>query len=155
MSLHLLLQAQYCDARSSDIDNEGWKDGNWLFPRAVKLLVLNTYRSSVLAGLILSVGTRTDSTVSQLSLSFIVIHLKHLQRGPVSSSLVTFARTLPLNSVEVSGYSLISIVGDLATRAKSNMTSNAIVIPVLQTLNILLEGDVLDCLVDDKKGLER
>lgn len=70
----------------------------------------------------------------------------------MSSSLVTFAKTLPLKSV---GVSLISIVGDLGTRAKSNMTSNAIVIPVLQTLNVLLDEDVLGCLVDDEEGLKR
>ena len=70
----------------------------------------------------------------------------------MSSSLVTFAKTLPLKSV---GVSLISIVSDLGTRAKSNMTSNAIVIPVLQTLNVLLDGDVLGCLVDDEEGLKR
>lgn len=68
---------------------------------------------------------------------------------------MTFAKTLPLKPVEVSGYSLISLVGDLGARAKSNMTSNAIVIPVLQTLNVLLEGDALDRLVDDEEGLKR
>lgn len=68
---------------------------------------------------------------------------------------MTFAKTLPLKPVEVSGYSLTSLVGDLEARAKFNMTSNAIVIPVLQTLNVLLEGDALDRLVDDEEGLKR
>ena len=47
------------------------------------------------------------------------------------------------------------MVNDLGTRAKANMTSNAIVTPILQTLNILLEGDVLGRLVDDEEALKR
>lgn len=48
----------------STSDAKGWNDGAWLYPRAVKLLDIEDYRDAVLAGLILSANSRTDSTVS-------------------------------------------------------------------------------------------
>lgn len=42
----------------------GWNDGNWLFPKAVRLLEVPEYRKPILTGLILSLGSKTDSTVS-------------------------------------------------------------------------------------------
>lgn len=109
----------------------------------------------MLVGLVLSVGTRTDSTVRRVYRLFHTYNSRTLQRGPVSSSLVTFAKTLPIKPVEVFGYSLISLVDDLGARAKANMTSNTIVIPVLETFNVLLEGDALVRLVEDADGLKR
>lgn len=47
----------------SDAESDGWNDGAWLYPRAVKLLRVEKYRTSILAGLVVSVGTRTASTV--------------------------------------------------------------------------------------------
>lgn len=45
----------------------GWSDGTWLFPRAVRLLDIVEYRQAVLKGFILSMSSKTDSTVSVLS----------------------------------------------------------------------------------------
>jgi hypothetical protein len=44
----------------------GWKDGVRLFPKAVRLLDIPHYRKSVLAGLVLSLGSKTESTVGIL-----------------------------------------------------------------------------------------
>ncbi len=48
----------------SDSEIVGWNGGSWLFPRAVKILEIERYRRPLLAGLVLSVSSRTDSTVS-------------------------------------------------------------------------------------------
>ena len=47
----------------SEKESVGWNDGAWLFPRAVQLLNIERYRSQVLAGIVLSASTKTDSTV--------------------------------------------------------------------------------------------
>jgi hypothetical protein len=47
------------DAASS----HGWQDGPWIFPRAMSFLEIPEYRNSVLAGVLISVGSKTDSTV--------------------------------------------------------------------------------------------
>lgn len=49
-----------------DNDDVGWNEGQWLFPRAVRILEVETYRLPILRGLVLSVGSKTDSTVSLL-----------------------------------------------------------------------------------------
>jgi hypothetical protein len=48
----------------SDAEAVSWNDGNWLFPKAVRLLEVPEYRKPILTGLILSLGSKTDSTVS-------------------------------------------------------------------------------------------
>jgi hypothetical protein len=47
----------------SPSDQTGWNDGNWLFPRALRLLEVPEYRNTVLLGIIVSIGSKTDSTV--------------------------------------------------------------------------------------------
>lgn len=42
----------------------GWNEGQWLFPKAVRMLEVEMYRLPILRGLTFSVGSRTDSTVS-------------------------------------------------------------------------------------------
>ena len=44
--------------------SHGWQDGTWIFPRAMNFLEIPEYRRSVLAGLLISVGSKTDSTVN-------------------------------------------------------------------------------------------
>jgi hypothetical protein len=78
-----------------------------------------------------------------------------LQRGPVSSSLVAYAQALPISPSRLSGYDLVTFVGDLVAHAKSHLTQNAVVIPVLQTFNTLIGGDALDRLCEDSEGLQR
>ena len=77
------------------------------------------------------------------------------QQRPMADNLVKFAQGLPLVKDQTSTYSLSELVVDLIDHAKSNMTSNAIVVPVFQTLNILLEADVLRQLSNEVSGLPR
>ncbi|KAF8908871.1 TBCD protein [Gymnopilus junonius] len=118
-------------------DQPGWNDGSWLFPRVIRLLEVPEYRKHVLAGIVISIGSKTDST-----------------RKPVSSSLVEFAQELPVIHGADSAYSLLELVNDLIGHAKSNMTSNAIVVPVFQTFTVLLEADVLRHLSDEASGMQ-
>jgi len=53
------------------------------------------------------------------------------------------------------GYTLQALVADLIAGAKSNLSSNANVIPVLQALNALLEGDAMERLCDSEDGIKR
>jgi hypothetical protein len=47
----------------SETEQIGWNDGAWLFPRAMRLLEIPEYRKDVLRGIVISIGSRTDSTV--------------------------------------------------------------------------------------------
>uniref|UniRef100_A0A8H8CLD5 Tubulin-folding cofactor D C-terminal domain-containing protein n=1 Tax=Psilocybe cubensis TaxID=181762 RepID=A0A8H8CLD5_PSICU len=118
-------------------DQSGWNDGNWLFPRAMSLLEVPQYRKDVLSGIVISIGSKTDST-----------------QKPVANSLVKYAQEIPLVSNPGTGYSLLELVSDLINHAKANMTSNAIVVPVFQTFTILLEADVLREVPNEPSGLQ-
>ena len=59
---------------SSETEQMGWNDGAWLFPRALHLLEIPEYRKDVLRGIVISIGSRTDSTVKS--------HLHLPQIGP-------------------------------------------------------------------------
>lgn len=48
---------------SSTPDQPGWNDGSWLFPRVMRLLEVPAYRKHVLGGVVISIGSKTDSTV--------------------------------------------------------------------------------------------
>ncbi|KAG1751240.1 TBCD protein [Suillus lakei] len=111
-----------------------WSVGEWLFPKVVELLRVQEYRQPLLTGLIHSVGARTGST-----------------HRPASSSLVSFAQGLPLSPCD-SGYSLFELCDDLIECAQGRTTSNAVVVPVLQTFNMLLEADVLSHLSNVDNG---
>ncbi|KAJ4482161.1 tubulin folding cofactor D C terminal-domain-containing protein [Lentinula aciculospora] len=113
----------------------GWNDANWLFPKAVQILDVETYRKPVLLGLIASVGSLTDST-----------------HRPVSASLVSYVRSLPLRARELHKYNLLRIASDLLNHAKANSTVNSVVIPVFQVFNLLLDGDAFRLLGDDDEG---
>jgi len=120
------------DAASS----HGWQDGTWIFPRAMNFLEIPEYRNSVLAGLLISVGSKTDST----------------QRH-VRSSIVTYAKRLPVEANNGNrNYSLHAFATDLIREAKSNLSKNNKVIPVLQVFNVLLETDALERLFVSKDG---
>ena len=133
----------------------GWNDGVWLFPRALHLLKIPEYRKHVLRGIVISIGSKTDSTVN-----FYLPHDSTLsdlvqQQRPVADNLVKFVQGLPLVKDQTSTYSLSELVVDLIDHAKSNMTSNAVVVPVFQTFNILLEADLLRQLPNEVSGLQR
>ncbi|KAG6333837.1 hypothetical protein ID866_5249 [Astraeus odoratus] len=118
----------------ADTDGGNWSNAEWLFPRAVRLLEIPEYRKTILTGLVLSVSTRTNST-----------------QRPASSSLATYVRTLPVSPTGTQ-YSLSSLAGDLVEYAMAHQKSNKIVVPVLQTFNMLLEADALARLPQSDTG---
>lgn len=69
--------------------------------------------------------------------------------------MVSYAQALPLTDVTGKAYSLVELVGDLINHAKSNMSTNAVVVPVIQTFTLLLEADVLRELSADPRGLQQ
>jgi hypothetical protein len=72
----------------------------------------------------------------------------------VAASLLTYVRSLPVSPGQA-GYDLNSLVDDLISNLKAHVTSNVVVVPILQTFNLLLEGDALYQLSDDPHGVER
>ncbi|KAK0503901.1 TBCD protein [Armillaria luteobubalina] len=120
---------------ASGTESVSWSDGHWLFPRAVRLLEIEEYRQPVLKGLVISLGSKTDS-----------IH------RPVSTSLSAYARSLPANG-PTDAYDLVTFANDLIKYAQANLTSNNIIIPVLQTFSVLLEAGALEKLSSDDSGI--
>ncbi|CCM03543.1 uncharacterized protein FIBRA_05677 [Fibroporia radiculosa] len=120
----------------SDNETIGWNDGDRFFPRAVRVLGIEKYREAVLAGLVLSASTKTDST-----------------QRPVSAGLIAYTRTLPV-AAEGTAYDLCGLARDLLAQAKRNLGANSVVVPVLQTYNLLLEADVFEPLATNLAGLE-
>jgi len=64
-----------------------------------------------------------------------------------------YAKSMPV--VNDDGYTLIDLVNDIMGAANRNLASNATVIPVLQTIKILLEAEALEGLANTTKGKER
>ncbi|KAI0732028.1 TBCD protein [Fomitopsis betulina] len=120
----------------SDAETLNWNEGDKLFPKAVQLLEIERYRGAVLAGLVLSASTKTDST-----------------QRPVTASLVAYVRDLPVNTAKPGAHNQRSLVQDLVKQASRNLSSNNVVVPVLQTFSVLLESDVFDALPEDPTGL--
>ncbi|KAL1950308.1 hypothetical protein VTO73DRAFT_5432 [Trametes versicolor] len=121
----------------SNEESVGWNDGSWLFPRVVELLEIEQYRGQLLAGLILSTSTKTDST-----------------QRPVASALVTYALQLPIATEAPDHYDQRSLARDLLAQAQKKVTSNTVVIPVLQAFNVLLEADIFENVPQDPEGLQ-
>ncbi|TDL17863.1 ARM repeat-containing protein [Rickenella mellea] len=108
-----------------DHDGAGWQNGDWLFPRAVQILNVQHYRRPVLHGLVLSVGSKTGST-----------------QRPVCKNIAQYGQNLDVMNADAD-YDLRRLTLDLLQLGTRNLTANNIVVPVLQTLNILLEADTL------------
>lgn len=83
-------------------------------------------------------------------------HVFVSQQRPVGASLVEYSRGLPLSAGAdadtAPGYSLVGLARDLLAHARANFTSNGVVVPVLQTFNVLLEADALRRLPQDSQG---
>ena len=137
----------------------GWNVGSWLFPKAVQLLDIQRYRHRILAGIVLSASTKTDSTVRHIIIyvareALGVCVLRHLlQQRPVTSALVGWALTIPIAASEPDHYDLRGLAQDLLGQALQNTSSNNVVVPVLQTINVLLEADVFEKLPQHPEGL--
>jgi len=127
------------DAKDDAARSHGWQNSSWIYLKAVQFLEVPEYRPAVLSGILISIGSKTDST----------------QRH-VRNSLVTYAKKLPGAGDGNGGgdYTLQGLVADLVAGAQSNLSSNTNVIPVLQALNALLEADALERLCYSEEGLE-
>jgi hypothetical protein len=78
------------------------------------------------------------------------------QQRHVRKSIVTYAKRLPVEAINGGrNYSLHAFVTDLIGEAKSNLSKNNKVIPVLQVFNVLFETDALERLFQSKAGTNR
>ncbi|KAF8631788.1 hypothetical protein AX17_005003 [Amanita inopinata Kibby_2008] len=120
----------------SETGFESWSNASWFFPKAVHLLEIGDYRKPVLAGIVMSMGCKTDSI-----------------RRPMTSGLVGYIQSLPLTTVSLNSFSVYAFVESLSEILKTNISNNNIVVPVLQTFNPLLEDNVLQRLSQSHLGL--
>ncbi|KAI0670789.1 TBCD protein [Trametes maxima] len=134
---HIQGEAKMKELFLSDKESISWSDGGMLFPKAVQLLEIERYRGSLLAGIVLSTSTKTDST-----------------QRPVASALVEYALRLPIITDALDHYDQRGLARDLLAQAQKNTSSNNVVIPVLQTFNVLLEAAVFESLPRDVEGLQ-
>lgn len=63
--------------------------------------------------------------------------------------------SLPIANAENIGYDLLGLAKDLIDHARSHITFNATVVPVLQTFNVLLEASALTRLDQNADGMKR
>ncbi|KAL1744501.1 armadillo-type protein [Schizophyllum fasciatum] len=103
-----------------------WSDGALFFPKAARLLDIARYRKEVLSGMILSVGSRSESITR-----------------PMGESIATYAASLPIAPSDGAPYSLQGLLQDILARGQTNFTSNLVMVPVLQTSNVLLSSEML------------
>ncbi|KAG9121768.1 hypothetical protein FRC07_002140, partial [Ceratobasidium sp. 392] len=118
-----------------------WSDGEWLFPKMAPLLDIEKYRTTLLSGIIMSLGSRNES--SQL---------------PLANGLCAYANSLLLISkpdTHEGAWSLIGLVDAISDVGRVNSSSNNVMIPVLKTLDVLFEGEVLGRLCSDEAGTKR
>ena len=73
----------------------------------------------------------------------------------MSNSFVEFAQVLPIARSAETTYSLSELVSDLIDFAKSNVTSNTVIVPVFQAFVLLLEVDALRELTAECDGWKR
>ena len=46
------------------VRSHSWQNNSWIYPKAVNFLEVPEYRPAVLSGLLISIGSKTDSTVN-------------------------------------------------------------------------------------------
>ena len=67
--------------------------------------------------------------------------------------MVAWALEIPVTASEPDRYDLRGLAQDLLAQALTDVGSNNVVVPVLQTFNVLLEADVFEKLPQDPQGL--
>jgi hypothetical protein len=112
-----------------------WNEASSVFPRIVALISQPILRRSILEGLSLSIGSRSEGTTRTASKSFL-----------------TYLSTLPATSLSPSEASLLSITRTLVDIAGQNPTLNRVFIPVLDTLVLLFEDGDLVRLAGSRSG---
>ena len=73
----------------------------------------------------------------------------------MAHGLIAYAQTLPVAADTIGAFDAISLVDSLADLGTRNFSNNNVVIPVLQTFNKLLEGDVIQRLSQHPLGIRR
>ena len=68
--------------------------------------------------------------------------------------MIGWALKMPTTTTENDRYDLRGLSRDLLSQALKNSASNNVVVPVLQTFNVLLEADVFEELQHDPEGLK-
>ncbi|KZV83442.1 ARM repeat-containing protein [Exidia glandulosa HHB12029] len=116
-------------------ERTSWADASFVFPRAIQLLAIPQYRSTLAYGFVLSIGSKTDST-----------------QRPASKALADYAASLPLTSDVPTELTLPRLVQEILDIGKRNFTANQIAVPVFQTLNVLLESAALSQLEAGPEG---
>ncbi|KIL67806.1 hypothetical protein M378DRAFT_191353 [Amanita muscaria Koide BX008] len=114
-----------------------WGDSSLFFPKAVRFLEIEDFRRDVLAGIIMSIGSKTDST-----------------HRPMTTSLVAYIETLPVTADHSEAFGAVTFVECLTRYADENVKNNNIIVPVFQTFTALLESDVVQRLSQHPVGLQ-
>jgi hypothetical protein len=77
------------------------------------------------------------------------------QQRPASASFLEYVLDLPVNSQVNGKYSVMSLIDDLLRKGEAKQALNAVLIPVLQVLLVLIEGDGLSRLSEDEEAVPR
>ncbi|CAO1637002.1 unnamed protein product [Parajaminaea phylloscopi] len=114
-----LVHTHFAEAfANADSAPEKLRDAAWLFPRAVKLLLIPRYRPQVLHGLVQSVATRTE-----------------LSHRIVASAMADFA------SANHESYGPGEMLDDLLTWLERDWAKSGIAVAIMQSVTILLQAD--------------
>ncbi|CAG7853286.1 Tubulin-specific chaperone D AltName: Full=Beta-tubulin cofactor D; Short=tfcD; AltName: Full=SSD-1; AltName: Full=Tubulin-folding cofactor D [Serendipita indica DSM 11827] len=100
---------------------DGWNEASWLFPRIVQILPIERYRTPLIRGIVLSIGSRNENT-----------------HRPATDALTQFL--IERQEKRPEEQIIVQILGNLVDLASKNFTSNNIVLPILSTLDVLIEG---------------
>ncbi|KIM25833.1 hypothetical protein M408DRAFT_73897 [Serendipita vermifera MAFF 305830] len=103
---------------------EGWNQPAWLFPRIVQVLQVPEYRSNILKGLVLSIGSRNEGT-----------------HRPAATALTEYL--IERDTAFPNERIIDAVFKELLDLAKANSASNTVVLPILSTFDALIEGSVV------------
>lgn len=127
--------------RSSGIAGREWRDFDWTSKKVLPFLSIPEYRTAVLEGAAPSV-VRIPPTLYSAD----VLQSTH----KASSPLLDFARSLP--PFLGTQYSLLQLVDDVCTLGRQSWSANRVVVPVLNTLAMLLANGLLEPLATREEG---
>eukprot|EP00041_Stephanoeca_diplocostata_P031627 m.989891 g.989891 ORF g.989891 m.989891 type:complete len:1244 (-) comp23999_c0_seq3:287-4018(-) len=121
----ILSVSAHSPASSPEATPIDWLVPGTSFPRMIKCLSLEAYRTSALVGLVVSVGGLTESLVKAASAALLA-HLEELSEG----NMEQFGR-------------------DVLTVFKSHAHDERVVIPLLKTMDLLFTHDAIGHLIRD------
>ncbi|KAF8319117.1 TBCD protein [Clavulina sp. PMI_390] len=117
---------------------EFWSEGELLFPKLIPLLAISEYRKPLLHGLILSIGSKNEAS-----------------RQPIIDNLKKLLQSLPISKpADTGALAVPDVSDDIFALAKTYYSTNSLMVPILNTLFILLDDEVAIVLAEDAAGLE-